>query len=307
MLRYIIKRLGQTVIVLFFVSLFAFMLVRLAPGDPARMMVAESATPEQVEAVREELGLNKSLAEQYFRYIGGVLKGDLGTSIQYKMPAWDVIKGRLPVTFKLAISTLLLILIVSIPLGIIAGSRQGTGGDFFAMSFAMLGQSMSPVWLGVLLIYIFSVTLDWLPSFGSEGGLAVIVMPAVALGYQHMAETTRITRSEMIDVMKEDYITSAYAKGISKREVRWKYAFKNAMVPVVTLSGINLGYMLAGTIVVETIFVWSGVGQLLFQAVSTRDYPLVQSTLLISAAIIAIINLLVDILNSLIDPRITLE
>jgi ABC-type dipeptide/oligopeptide/nickel transport system permease component len=302
-----LKRLGQTFIVLFFVSLFAFIVVRLAPGDPARMMVSENATVEQIEAVREALGLNKSLPEQYRIYISGVIRGDLGTSVQYKRPVLDVIKGRLPVTFRLASSTLILVLLVSLPLGVVAGTHQGSLIDFGAMFFAMLGQSMTPVWLGVLLIYVFSVKLGWLPSLGSETGITSIIMPAIALGLQSMAEATRITRSEMIDIMKEDYITSIYAKGLSRNEVRWKYAFKNALPPVVTLSGINLGSMLAGTIVVETIFVWSGIGQMLFQAVSTRDYPLVQSTLLVSAALIAVINLIVDIINSFIDPRITLE
>jgi ABC-type dipeptide/oligopeptide/nickel transport system permease component len=302
-----LKRLGQTLIVLFFVSLFAFIVVRLAPGDPARMMVSENATVEQIEAVREALGLNKPLPTQYFIYISGVIRGDLGTSVQYKRPVLDVIKGRLPVTFRLASSTLILILIISLPLGVIAGTHQGSLIDFGAMFFAMLGQSMTPVWLGVLLIYVFSVKLGWLPSLGSETGVTSIIMPAIALGLQSMAETTRITRSEMIDIMKEDYITSIYAKGLSRQEVRWKYAFKNALPPVVTLSGISLGSMLAGTIVVETIFVWSGIGQMLFQAVSTRDYPLVQSTLLVSAVLIAVINLIVDIINSFIDPRITLE
>jgi ABC-type dipeptide/oligopeptide/nickel transport system permease component len=202
---------------------------------------------------------------------------------------------------------MILILIVSIPLGVIAGSSQGSLTDLFSMTFAMIGQSMSPVWLGVLLIYVFAVRLEWLPALGNEPGLQFIIMPAIALGYQHMAQQTRMTRSEMIDVLKEDYILSTYAKGMSKREVQWKYAFKNAMVPAITLSGINLGGMLAGTIVVETIFVWSGMGQLTFAAVSTRDYPLVQSTLLVSASLIAGINLLVDIIISLIDPRITLE
>lgn len=307
MLRYIVKRLLQTIIVLFFVSLFAFFIVRLAPGDPARMVAGEYASEEQVEATREKLGFNKPLYEQYFIYIGNIFKGDFGTSIQYKLPTIDLILSRLGVTARLAVSTLILILIISIPLGVAAGSKQGSFTDFFAMSFAMLGQSMTPVWLGVLLIYIFSVQLGWLPSLGSEGGLKAVIMPAFALGYQMMAETTRMTRSGMIDVMKEDYITSTYAKGISKQEVKWKYAFKNALVPVITISGLNLGGMLAGTIVVETVFVWSGVGQLLFQALSNRDYPLIQSTLLVIATLIALINLIVDIINSLVDPRITLE
>ena len=307
MFRYILKRLGQTLIVLFFISIFAFVIIRLAPGDPAKMMVSENATVEQVEAMREALGLNRPLPVQYLIYMSGVLRGNMGTSIQYKLPCFDVIKGRLPVTFRLATTTMFLILIISLPLGVIAGTNQGKMIDFFAMFFAMLGQSLTPVWLGVFLIYIFSVRLGWLPSLGSGNGIQYVVMPAIALGFQAMAEATRITRSEMINIMKEDYITSIRAKGISRAEVQWKYACKNALIPVITLSGINLGSMLAGTIVVETIFVWSGMGQMLFQAVSTRDYPLVQSTLLVSACLIGIINLLVDIINSFIDPRITLQ
>lgn len=305
-LRYIGKRIFQTIIVLFFVSLFAFSLIRLAPGSPARMMLPDDATEEQVKEMEIKLGLDKPLHEQYWMYISGVLRGDLGTSTIYKQPVKDVILSRLPVTGQLTFWTILVCLAVSIPLGVIAGSRQGSVTDFAAMFFAIFGQSMSPVWLGVLLIYIFASKLGWLPAMG-YGGIRYVILPAITLGYPVAAEITRIGRSGMIDVLKEDYITATYAKGISRRKVLWKYAFKNALIPIITLVGVQIGIFLAGTVVVETIFSWAGLGQLVNQAVSTRDYQLVQSTLLLIAAMFAVINLVVDIINSIVDPRITLE
>ena len=305
-LRYIGKRVLQTLIVLFFVSIFAFLLIRMASGSPARMMLPDDATEEQVAAMEEKLGLDKPLYQQYFIYISGVLQGDLGTSTIYKQPVADIIANRLPVTAQLTFWTILVCLLVSIPLGIIAGSKQGTVTDFMAMFFAIFGQSMSPVWLGILLIYIFSSQLGWLPAMG-YGGIKFVILPAITLGYPVAAEITRIGRSGMIDVLKEDYITATYAKGMSRREVLWKYAFKNALIPIITLVGVQIGVFLAGPVVVETIFSWSCLGQLVYEAVSTRDYQLVQSSLLIIAAMFAIINLLVDIINSIVDPRITLE
>lgn len=305
-LRYIGKRILQTIIVLFFVSLFAFFLIRLAPGSPARMMLPDDATEEQVEEMEIKLGLDKPLYQQYWMYISGVLQGDLGTSTIYKQPVKDVIFSRLPITGQLTFWTILVCLAVSIPLGVIAGSKQGSITDFVAMFFAIFGQSMSPVWLGVLLIYIFASKLGWLPAMG-YGGIRYVILPAITLGYPVAAEITRIGRSGMIDVLKEDYITATYAKGISRRKVLWKYAFKNALIPIITLVGVQIGIFLAGTVVVETIFSWSGLGQLVNQAVSTRDYQLVQSTLLLIAAMFAVINLVVDIINSIVDPRITLE
>ena len=305
-LRYIGKRVLQTIFVLFCVSIFAFSLVRLAPGSPARMMLPDDASEEQVKEMEAKLGLDKPVVQQYFIYISGVLKGDLGTSTIYKQPVKDIIATRLPVTGTLTFWTMLVCLAVSIPLGIIAGSHEGTVTDFLAMFFAIFGQSMSPVWLGILLIYVFSSQLGWLPAMG-YGGIRYVVLPAITLGYPVAAEITRIGRSGMIDVLKEDYITATYAKGMSRKKVIWRYAFKNALIPIITLVGVQIGVFLAGTVVVETIFSWSGLGQLVNQAVSTRDYQLVQSTLLLIAAMFAIINLVVDIVNSIIDPRITLE
>lgn len=305
-LRYIGKRVLQTLIVLFFVSIFAFLLIRMASGNPARMMLPDDATEEQVQQMEIKLGLDKPLYQQYFMYMSGVLRGDLGTSTIYKQAVSKIIASRMPVTGKLTFWTIVVCLAVSIPLGVVAGSKQGTVTDFMAMFFAIFGQSMSPVWLGILLIYVFSSKLGWLPAMG-YGGIKYVILPAITLGYPVAAEITRIGRSGMIDVLKEDYITATYAKGMSRKQVLWEYAFKNALIPIITLVGVQIGVFLAGTVVVETIFSWSGLGQLVYQAVSTRDYSLVQSSLLVIAAMFAVINLIVDIINSLVDPRITLE
>lgn len=305
-LRYIGKRVLQTLIVLFFVSIFAFLLIRMASGNPARMMLPDDATEEQVQQMEIKLGLDKPLYQQYFMYMSGVLRGDLGTSTIYKQAVSKIIASRMPVTGKLTFWTIVVCLAVSIPLGVVAGAKQGTVTDFMAMFFAIFGQSMSPVWLGILLIYVFSSKLGWLPAMG-YGGIKYVILPAITLGYPVAAEITRIGRSGMIDVLKEDYITATYAKGMSRKQVLWKYAFKNALIPIITLVGVQIGVFLAGTVVVETIFSWSGLGQLVYQAVSTRDYSLVQSSLLVIAAMFAVINLIVDIINSLVDPRITLE
>ena len=306
LLRYILKRLGLTIIVLFFVSIFAFLLIRLAPGNPARLMLPDDASDELVKQMEIQLGLDRPLYEQYIKYISGVLHGDLGMSTAYKQEVSSIIFARLPATGTLTLYTMLICLAISIPLGIIAGSKQGSLTDFFAMLVALIGQSMSPVWLGVVLIYVFSLKLNLLPALGS-GGIAHVILPAITLGYMVAAEITRIGRSGMIDVLREDYITATYAKGISHRTVLCKYAFKNALIPIITLVGVQIGSFLAGAVVVETIFSWSGIGQLLNQAVATRDYAMVQSLLLVMATFFAVINLIVDIINSFIDPRITFE
>ncbi len=305
-IRYILKRLGQTVIVLFFVSIIAFALIRIAPGNPARMVLPDTATEEQVHAKEIEMGLDKPVYVQYIKYITGVLHGDLGTSTSYQTSVASIIADRLPATLELTAATILVSLLISIPLGIIAGIRQGTMVDFFAMFFGLLGQSMSTVWLAVLMIYIFSVQLGLLPALGM-GGIKYLIMPAVTLGYPVASQVVRMGRSGMIDVLREDYITATLAKGIPESRVYTKYAFKNALIPIVTLVGLQIGNYLGGAVVVETIFSWSGIGQLANQSVGNRDYALVQSLLLVIAAGVALVNLVVDLINAWIDPRITLE
>lgn len=306
MLEYIVKRIGQTIFVLFVVSVFAFALIRMAPGNPALLMVPDGSSEEVIEAMEEKLGLKDPLYVQYFRYITGVLKGDLGTSTQYRVPVSGVISQRLPNTAILAVISVIIGLCIAIPLGIFAGSRRGTIADFFAMFFALLGQSFSPVWLSVFLMMLFANWLGILPAMGM-GSWKNLVMPVITLAYPMAAQITRVGRSGMIDVLSEDYITATYAKGMSSHVVNWKYAFKNAVIPIITLVGITLGSFLSGTVIVETVFGWSGIGQLLQQSVGVRDYAMVQSLILISASLIAVINMVVDIINSLIDPRMTLS
>lgn len=305
MLKYIGKRLLQTLLVLFIVSIFAFALIHLAGGNPALLLLPDGASDEAIKAMEHQLGLDQPLYVQYFQYMAGVFRGDLGMSTAYKIPVADIIAERLPYSVVLTMGTVLVGCSLCIPLGIIAGSNRGKAVDFFAMFFALLGNSMSAVWLAVLNVFVFSVWLGVLPSMGAES-FSNIILPALTLGYPMAAEITRVGRSGMIDTLSEDYITATYAKGISRRVVNWKYAFKNALIPIITLVGMSIGSYLAGAVVVETVFAWPGIGQLTNQAVGNRDYQLVQS-LLVSATLFTLINLVVDIINSLVNPRVSLE
>ena len=306
MLKYIGKRLLQTLLVLFIVSIFAFALIHLAGGNPALLLLPDGASDEAIKAMEHQLGLDQPLYVQYFQYMAGVFRGDLGMSTAYKIPVADIIAERLPYSVVLTMGTVLVGCSLCIPLGIIAGSNRGKAVDFFAMFFALLGNSMSAVWLAVLNVFVFSVWLGVLPSMGAES-FSNIILPALTLGYPMAAEITRVGRSGMIDTLSEDYITATYAKGISRRVVNWKYAFKNALIPIITLVGMSIGSYLAGAVVVETVFAWPGIGQLTNQAVGNRDYQLVQSLLLVSATLFTLINLVVDIINSLVNPRVSLE
>lgn len=306
MLEYILKRIGQTIFVLFIVSIFAFFLIRLAPGNPALLMVPDGSSDEVIRAMEEKLGLHDPLYVQYFRYISDILHGDLGQSTQYRVPVAKIVANRLPNTALLAVASVVVGLLISIPLGIVAGSHRGTGVDFFAMFVALLGQSFSPVWLSVFLMLVFANVLGLLPAMGM-GSWKNLILPVATLAYPMAAQITRVARSGIIDTLSEDYITATYAKGISRFEVNWKYALKNALIPIVTLVGITIGSFLSGTVIVETVFGWSGIGQLMQQSVNVRDYAMVQSLILISASLIAIINMIVDIINSFIDPRMTLS
>ena len=306
MLSYIIRRFMQSLIVLIIVTICAFLIMRAAPGNPAELILPQEASPEQVRQMEIKLGLDKPLPVQYWNYIKGVLQGDLGTSITYRVPVSRVIWERMPNTIYLAVSTVIVGCLLAIPLGIIAGTNRGSIIDLFSMLFALLGQSISPMWLGVLLIWFFAVNLGWLPAMGT-GGIKFMIMPVLTLAYPMAASITRIARSGMVDTLSEDYITATYAKGVSRFEVYTKYALRNAMIPVSTMLGLNLGIFLAGSVVTETVFGWSGIGHLLNQSVLQRDYPVVQSLLLISAVMFVVINFVVDVINSFIDPRLSLN
>jgi peptide/nickel transport system permease protein len=300
---YILKRLGYTVLVLIGVTIIAFFLLKMTPGSPARLMLSDSATEQEVKAKEMEMGLDKPLYIQYFNYMAGVVKGDLGTSIFYKMPNTTLILQRLPATGFLTLMAAIIALLISIPLGIIAGVKNGTAVDFTAMVFALLGQSISGVWLGLVFILFFAVRLGWLPAMG-YGTFGHVLMPATSLAMQMAALVTRMLRSSMVDVLQEDYITATYAKGVPGHTIITKYALRNAIMPVITIVGLQIGVFIGGAMVTEQIFGWPGIGSLTVQAIGLRDFSLVQSILLVTSALFVLINLLVDIIYTLVDPRL---
>lgn len=303
MLRYILRRLWQSVFVLIGVSIIAFLLMRLTPGNPAALLLGDGATSEQIALVEAKLGLDKPLYEQYFIYMKNVCMGDLGTSIYFDKPNSELIAMRLPSTALLTSAAILLALVVAIPLGLIAGLKKGSFVDFLSMFFALVGQAMSPVWLGLVLILVFAVSLGWLPALGT-GSLKNMIMPAITLGLPMAALLTRMMRSGTVDVMQEDYITATYAKGVRRFDVVTKYGLRNSILPVITIVGIQFSTFMGGAVTTETIFVWPGIGNLSVQAINARDFGLVQSILLVISALIVIVNLLVDIIYTLVDPRL---
>ena len=307
--KYILKRIAYMLIVIWAVSLIAFVLLRAAPSDAAVLSLPDTATPEQIEAVREEMGLNDPYIVQYARYMFDLVRGDLGTSIMYGYPCSQAIMDRLPATFNVALTSAVLILFISIPLGITAGVKQGTWIDFIATFFVVLLQSMAVVWVCILLLLIFTVKFDLLPAMGYQGlsHPEYLVMPIIASGYRLLTSLTRMGRSGMIDVLGEDYITCTYARGMSRFDVYTKYAFKNALIPIITIYGLNISTMLSGAVVIETVFNIPGIGTMLVNAANHRDYPLVQSTLIVTAVIFAVITLIVDIVNAYIDRRMQLN
>lgn len=304
MFKFILKRLGYTVIVLLGVSVLTFLLLQLTPGSPARLLLADTATEAEIAAKEHEMGLDLPLYEQYFRYISGVLRGDLGTSYFFKIPNAGLIFSCLPATGYLTLMAMIISIVIALPLGIIAGRKRGSLTDLFAMLFAMMGQSISSVVLGLIFMLVFAVNLHWLPAMG-YGGLAFVIMPATSLAMQMAALITRMLRSGMVDVLQEDYITATYAKGISEHEIVLKYALRNAILPVITIIGLQVGTFLGGAIVTEQIFTWPGIGSLTVQAIGNRDFSLVQSILLVISACFVLVNLLVDIIYTIVDPRMS--
>jgi peptide/nickel transport system permease protein len=276
----------------------------LTPGSPARLMLADGATDEQIAAKEAEMGLDQPLITQYYRYITGVLRGDLGTSYFYKIPNATLIFQRLPATGYLTLMAMFIALLISVPLGIVAGVNRGSGVDLAAMIFALIGQSVSGVVLGLLFILFFAVRLGWLPAMG-YGGLSFVIMPAASLAAQMAALITRMLRSGMVDVLREDYITATYAKGISKNAIVLKYSLRNAVLPVITVIGLQVGTFLGGAVVTEQICGWPGIGTLTVQAIGLRDFSLVQSILLVTSACFVLVNLLVDIIYTIVDPRMS--
>ena len=303
MLTYLLRRILIAVPTLLGVVLLVFLMVRLAPGDPAILLAGEFATPETLEAIRTRYGLDRPLPEQFALYLGALLQGDLGESARSRRPVLEELKTYFPNTVVLATAAILVALATGIPLGILAALRQGSWLDLGVMVLALLGVSMPVFWFGLLAILIFSVELGWFPVAG-KGTLAHLVLPAVTLGINATALLARLTRGTLVEVLSQDYIRTARAKGLAERVVIFKHALRNALIPVVTVAGLEFGSLLAGAVITETIFAWPGLGQLLVGSILSRDYPVVQGAVLLVAFTFTLVNLMVDLLYAWIDPRV---
>jgi ABC-type dipeptide/oligopeptide/nickel transport system permease component len=301
--RYILKRLWHTVYVAVGISIISFFFIHLS-GDPAMLMLPPDASKAEVEALRRQLGFDDPLYVQYWRFATQALQGDLGNSLYHRVPALTLILERLPASLELAGAAMLIALLVAVPLGVVSAVKRGSLWDVGSMLGALFGLSMPHFWLGIMLILLFSVTLGWLPTSG-RGSLAQLIMPALALGLSLMAMFARLTRSVMLEVLGQDYVRTARAKGLKERLVIGKHALKNALIPLVTVAGMQFGFLIGGTVIIETVFAWPGVGRLVVQAIFSRDYPLVQAAVLVLAVIFVMVNLAVDLLYLVLDPRIS--
>ena len=306
MLRYTLKRIVGVLPTLIIVVTFVFFFVRMIPGDPARLVAGEQATLDAVEAVRVQLGLDQPIHIQYLKYVGGLLRGDLGMSLRTKRPVFTEVAARYGNTMALTFASLLWSTIVGVILGVWSGKNRGKWQDFTGMTLAVSGISLPNFWIGFLLIMAFSVKLRWFPTTG-VGSWKNLVLPAIALGTSIAAIIARFTRSSIVEVLKEDYIRTARAKGLKEKTVTWGHAFRNSMISVVTVVGLQFGFLLGGSVVTEAVFAYPGLGQLLVESVNYRDYPAIQSLILIFSLQFIIINLIVDILYAMLNPEIKLS
>jgi peptide/nickel transport system permease protein len=305
MTAFLFRRLLLTIPVLLGVATLVFFLIHLVPGDPAVSMLGEGAAPAEVETLRERLGLDRPLAEQYVSFLAGLVRGDLGVSFRYNRPVTQEILSRLPATAELAAAAMLVALGIALPLGILSAVFRGGSIDHIAMTVSLLGISIPTFWLGPMLALIFAVELGWFPVSG-RGGPEHLVLPAVTLGGALAAILARMTRASLLEELRELYVLAARARGVSRARSIVRHAFRNSLIPVVTLTGLQVGALLTGAIITETIFAWPGLGRLLIQAINARDYPLVQGAILFIAVTYVGVNLLTDIIYGWLDPRIRL-
>jgi peptide/nickel transport system permease protein len=301
----LLRRLLQAVPALMGVTLVVFLLLH-ASGDPTHFMLPPDATESDRQAFRRAYGLDQPLWVQYGRFLGNAARGDLGRSFAYRAPAVEVLMGRVPATLELALTSTLLALLVGIPSGVIAAFRQNSAFDYLVMVSATLGQSIATFWLGLMLVMFVSVQLGLLPASG-RGSWAQLILPAITLSTWLLALLARMTRSAVLEVLRRDYIRTAYAKGLEPRAVLVRHALKNALIPIITLLGVSFSYQMGGAVVVETVFNWPGVGTLMFDSVLRRDYPVVLTTVLFVGLAFVAVNFLVDMLYGAIDPRIRLS
>lgn len=312
MFRYIIRRIIGLIPVLFCVSVVVFIITRVIPGDPASVMLGPQATVEAVEALRAKLGLDQPYLVQYGRFLKDLLRGDLGTSIYYHQSVLSLILERMPNTLILGGTSLVIALVVAVPIGILSATKQYSFFDYFSMTLSLLGVSIPIFWLGMMLVFVFSLKLGWLPAtgIGSNGFVDYIrhlILPSLALSTIPMATFARITRSSMLEVIRQDYIRTARAKGLHERIVIWKHALKNALIPLITVVGMQVSTMLSGAVLTETIFAWPGMGRLIVDAIDKRDFMMVQGGVIFISAVFVLVNLIVDIMYVVVNPRISFE
>ena len=302
--RYLISRLLQAIPTVLLVTILVFLMLHATPGDPAEVFLGDKlSTPELLENVREDLGLNRPLHVQYLDYMYNALRGDLGRSFRTNVPVMEQIKNRLPWTIELALASLGMAMVMGISLGIVAALRHNTIVDTAAMTLALVGISMPVYWSSLMLIILFAVNLNWLPAIG-QGGLDRLVMPAFALALVSAGALARMVRSSMLEVLSQDYVLTARSKGLTRRTVLFRHTLRNALIPIVTILGLMLGNLLGGAVLTETIFARLGIGQMYVEAVLQKDFPLVQGTTLIIALSYVLVNIFIDVLYVIVDPRI---
>jgi peptide/nickel transport system permease protein len=306
LIRFLLRRLVLTIPVLLGVATLVFALIHIVPGDPVQSMLGESAAPADLAELRRRLGLDRPLPEQYLTFLGGVLTGDLGRSLRTNQPVTAAIAERVPATFELAFAAMAVALVVAMPLGILAAVRAGSAVDVGATTLALIGISIPNLWLGPLLAIVFAVGLGWLPVSG-RGTLAHLVLPSITLGAPLAAVLARMTRASVLDELRELYVLAARARVVSKARAVLRHAVRNSLIPIVTVVGLQFGAVLTGAVITETIFAWPGVGRLLIQSITFRDYPLVQGCILMIAVTYVAMNLVTDVLYGLLDPRIRYE
>ena len=303
MQAYLLRSVAQAILTLVGMSVLVFVILRVLPGDPAQMLLPEGAPQSAVDELNRQLGLKEPLHVQYAIFVKSVFRGDFGQSFQYRTPALLVVRDRLPATLQLTFCAMVLTVVSGVTIGIVAAVRRGTRYDYAGTTLAVLGQSLPNFWLGIMLVLLFGVTLRWLPTSGFQNW-TYLILPSITLAAYPTALVARLTRSSMLEILNRDYIRTGRAKGLGERAVILRHALRNATIPVLTVIGLQIGTLLGGAVITESVFAWPGMGKLVVDAIYSRDFPVVQTVLIISATIFVLINLLVDALYTIVDPRI---
>ena len=311
MLTYVTKRLGSLCLSLIVASLVIFACIEIVPGDPASFMLGINAQPDTIQALRVELGLDQSQAQRYLGWVGGLLSGDMGTSYTYRTPVSDIVSDRLQVSLPLALYALMLTVVVAFPVGILAAARRGSVTDITVMGATQLGVAIPNFWFAILMVILFAINLRWFSAGGFPGwdagifpAMKALTLPAIALALPQASILSRVMRSSLLDTLSEDYMRTARAKGLTRRQVLWRHALRNAMIPVLTIIGLQFSFLLAGAIIIENVFFLPGLGRLVFQAITQRDLIVVESVVMLLVFAVILVNFLVDIAYAWVDPRI---